>query len=146
MPHIPNPRRFRTIQRAATNSRWIHFRFSARTDTFAWSSLWWLDRMTPERNPMAQRVNIVLEDDLDGSEADETVTFALDGVSYEIDLSAKNAAALRDALAQYVGHARRAAGRRAAGRPASSSRGTGKRDLGDVREWARANGHQVSDR
>jgi hypothetical protein len=95
---------------------------------------------------MAQRVNIVLEDDLDGSEADETVTFALDGVSYEIDLSAKNAAAPRDSLAQYVGHARRAAGRRAAGRPASSSRGTGKRDLGDVREWARSNGHQVSDR
>jgi hypothetical protein len=95
---------------------------------------------------MAQRVNIVLEDDLDGSEADETVTFALDGVSYEIDLSAKNAAALRDSLAPYVGHARRAAGRRAAGRPASSSRGTGKRDLGDVREWARSNGHQVSDR
>jgi GNAT superfamily N-acetyltransferase len=99
---------------------------------------------------MAQRVNIVLEDDLDGSEADETVTFALDGVSYEIDLSANNAAALRDSLAQYVGHARRAAGRRPAGRPAgrpaASSRGTGKRDLADVREWARANGHQVSDR
>ena len=95
---------------------------------------------------MAQRVNIVLEDDLDGSEADETVTFALDGVSYEIDLNAKNAAALRDSLAQYVGHARRAAGRRAAGRPAASGRGSGKRDLGDVREWARSNGHQVSDR
>jgi len=95
---------------------------------------------------MAQRVNIVLEDDLDGSEADETVTFALDGVTYEIDLNAKNAAALRDSLAQYVGHARRAAGRRPAGRPAASSRGTGKRDLADVREWARSNGHQVSDR
>ena len=95
---------------------------------------------------MAQRVNIVLEDDLDGSEADETVTFALDGVSYEIDLNAKNAAALRDSLAQYVGHARRSAGRRAAGRPAASGRGSGKRDLADVREWARSNGHQVSDR
>ena len=46
---------------------------------------------------MAQRVNIVLEDDLDGSEADETVTFALDGVTYEIDLNAKNAAALDSA-------------------------------------------------
>lgn len=95
---------------------------------------------------MAQRVNIVLEDDLDGSEADETVTFALDGVSYEIDLNAKNAAALRDSLAQYVGHARRASGRRPAGRAATASRGTGKRDLADVREWARSNGHQVSDR
>ena len=94
---------------------------------------------------MAQRVNIVLEDDLDGSEADETVTFALDGVTYEIDLNAKNAGGLRDALAPYVGHARRSAGRRSAGRP-TGSRGTGKRDLGDVREWARSNGHKVSDR
>ena len=96
---------------------------------------------------MAQRVSIVLEDDIDGSVADETVTFALDGVSYEIDLNAKNAGALRDALAPYVGHGRRSVGggRRSAGRP-GASRGTGKRDLGDVREWARANGHKVSDR
>ena len=43
--------------------------------------------------------SIVLEDDLDGSVADETVTFALDGVTYEIDLNAKNAGELRDALA-----------------------------------------------
>jgi hypothetical protein len=93
---------------------------------------------------MAQRVNIVLEDDLDGSEADETVTFALDGVTYEIDLNAANAAGLRDSLAPYVGHARRAGGRRPAGRP--SSRGGAKRDLTDVRDWARKNGHKVSDR
>jgi hypothetical protein len=97
---------------------------------------------------MAQRVNIVLEDDLDGSDADETVTFALDGTTYEIDLSAANAAKLRDALAPYVGHARRAGGRRATPRAGGgrSSRAAGKRDLGDVREWARANGHKVSDR
>jgi len=97
---------------------------------------------------MAQRVNIVLDDDLDGGPADETVTFALDGVTYEIDLSSANAAALRDALAPYVGHGRRAGGRRAS----SSSRGSatrssaGKRDLADVREWARQNGHKVSER
>jgi hypothetical protein len=94
---------------------------------------------------MAQRVSIVLEDDIDGSVADETVTFALDGVTYEIDLNAKNAGGLRDALAPYVGHARRSAGRRTSGRPAGA-RGSGKRDLGDVREWARSNGHKVSDR
>ena len=52
---------------------------------------------------MAQRVHIVLEDDVDGSKADETVTFGLDGASYEIDLSAKNAEKLRDVLAVYVG-------------------------------------------
>jgi len=96
---------------------------------------------------MAQRVNIVLEDDLDGSPADETVTFALDGVTYEIDLNAKNAARLRDALAPFVGHARRASGRRSsAGRAAQGTRGGARRDLADVREWARKNGHKVSDR
>ena len=92
---------------------------------------------------MAQRVTIVLEDDLDGSSADETVTFALDGTTYEIDLNAKNAGKLRDALAPYVGHARKA-GRRASGR--STARSGSKRDVTEVREWARANGHKVSDR
>src|SRR5690348_13409737 len=97
---------------------------------------------------MAQRVNIVLDDDLDGGPADETVTFALDGVSYEIDLSSANAAALRDALAPYVGHGRRSGGRRAStSRGSSSARSSaGKRDLADVREWARQNGHKVSER
>jgi hypothetical protein len=93
---------------------------------------------------MAQRVNIVLEDDLDGTDADETVTFSLDGVGYEIDLSSANAASLRDALAPYVGHARRTSARRPAGRPAA--RAGGKRDLSEVREWARSKGHMVSDR
>ena len=61
---------------------------------------------------MAQKVHIVLEDDLDGSPATETVSFGLDGKSYEIDLNDKNAGKLRDALAQYVG-----AGRSVGGRP-----------------------------
>ena len=56
---------------------------------------------------MAQKVNIVLVDDLDGSEATESVSFGLDGTSYEIDLNDKNATALRDALSGYVGHARK---------------------------------------
>jgi hypothetical protein len=92
---------------------------------------------------VAQRVHIVLEDDLDGSTADETVTFGLDGVSYEIDLSKKNAAKLRDALAGYVGVARRVPGR-------GSRRGRGRAGSGpsasQVREWARAKGYDVSDR
>src|SRR5436190_670131 len=94
---------------------------------------------------MAQRVNIVLEDDLDGSEADETVTFGLDGVTYEIDLNSANASALRESLAPFVGHGRRAAGRRAPARSAAP-RSAGKRDVADVREWARKNGHKVSER
>jgi hypothetical protein len=97
---------------------------------------------------MAQRVQIVLEDDLDGGEAAETVTFGLDGVSYEIDLSDKNAVKLRDDLATWIGHARRSGGRRATGRRASGSTNTPSRrsDLAAVRAWARQAGHQVSDR
>jgi hypothetical protein len=101
---------------------------------------------------MAQRVQIVLEDDVDGGEADETVTFGLDGATYEIDLSRKNATQLRETLASWVGHARRSggSGRKSAGRrggSGSTRSGNGRRtDLGAVREWARKNGHQVSDR
>ncbi len=97
---------------------------------------------------MAQRVQIVLEDDVDGGAAAETVTFGLDGVSYEIDLSDKNAVKLRDDLATWIGHARRSGGRRAAGRRAAGSSNTPSRrsDLAAVRAWARQNGHQVSDR
>ena len=60
---------------------------------------------------MAQKVQVILVDDMDGGSADETVSFSLDGVSYEIDLSTKNAAAFRDSLAQYVGTARKVGGR-----------------------------------
>jgi hypothetical protein len=89
---------------------------------------------------MAQKVNIVLVDDLDGSEAEETVSFALDGKEYEIDLSAKNAAKLRNAFAPYVGHARKAAGRRRGARTAGGP------SPADIRSWARDNGFNVPDR
>ena len=91
---------------------------------------------------MAQKVNIVLVDDIDGSEASETVSFGLDGTSYEIDLNDENAAALREALSGYIGHARKVTGgaRRGATRRTSSS------NTKDVREWARANGYDVSER
>ena len=96
---------------------------------------------------MAQRVKIILEDDLDGSTADETVTFGLDGVTYEIDLSTDNAAKLRDELAPWVGHARRSGGRKTSGSGRGSSSSAAKRtDLAAVRDWARKNGYEVSDR
>lgn len=98
---------------------------------------------------MAQRVQVVLEDDVDGGEASETVLFGLDGVTYEIDLNDDNAGKLRDALATWVGHARRSGGARKAsgGRKAASSGSSAKRtDLSEVREWARSNGYEVSDR
>lgn len=92
---------------------------------------------------MAQKVHIVLVDDVDGSEASETVTFGMDGVAYEIDLSAENAAKLRDAVAPFVGHARRVGGRKASGRRASAAGGPA---ASDIREWARENGFELSDR
>ena len=93
---------------------------------------------------MAQRVQVVLEDDLDGGKADETVTFGLDGTSYEIDLSKKNAAKLRDALSQYVGAGRRVSGRRSGGR--SRGRARSGSDSADIRAWAKDNGYEVSER
>ncbi len=93
---------------------------------------------------MAQKVHIVLEDDLDGSDATQTVTFALDGTSYEIDLNDKNASALRDALATYVGHARKVSGSRRGRRPSSSS--SNGHSAKEIRDWARSNGHKVPER
>lgn len=102
---------------------------------------------------MAQKVSIVLVDDLDGTEAEETVRFGLDGASYEIDLNGANAEALREALGGYVGHGRRvSAGRKGAGRAGAgrASSGNGGAVVGaaakDVRAWARENGYEVPDR
>ncbi len=98
---------------------------------------------------MAQKVNVVLVDDIDESEASETVSFALDGTQYEIDLNSSHAEQLRDAMASWVGHARRA-GRTTAPRKAGRSRpaaaGSDREHTQQVREWARQNGHEVSDR
>jgi len=94
---------------------------------------------------MAQKVQVILIDDVDGGPADETVTFALDGVSYEIDLSAANAAELRDAFARWVGHARKVGGRTARTRRGAGGR-TPSGDSAAIREWARANGFTISDR
>jgi hypothetical protein len=94
---------------------------------------------------MAQKVHIVLEDDLDGSEATETVSFALDGTSYEIDLNDENAAALRDALAPFVGHGRKVSGARRGRRTSSASAATG-HSAKEIRDWARSNGHKVPER
>jgi hypothetical protein len=96
---------------------------------------------------MVQRVQYLLVDDLDGGEADETVSFALDGVSYEIDLSETNAENMRESLAEWVNSARRVSGRASRGRGGRSRQpSTAKVDLSAVRAWARDNGYQVSDR
>jgi Lsr2 len=103
---------------------------------------------------MAQQVQVILVDDLDGGPAQETVSFALDGASYEIDLNSDNAARLREELATWVGHARRIGGGRSStrkspgrSRPAAAGTGGGSRaQTATIREWARANGHKVSER
>ncbi|MDD7942018.1 Lsr2 family protein [Actinomycetospora lutea] len=114
---------------------------------------------------MAQRTIVTLLDDLDQSEADETVEFGLNGVSYEIDLTEKHAAGLRDALTDFVEHARRTGGRRrgsSTGVTGSSRARSGSRGgLGDraggatsidreqnqaIRDWVRTQGMTISDR
>ena len=96
---------------------------------------------------MAQKVQVVLVDDLDGSAADETVAFSLDGTSYEIDLNSAHAQELRDAIAPWISAGRRMTARRPASRarrgastPAASS------DAAEVRAWAKANDIEVPDR
>lgn len=99
---------------------------------------------------MARREIIVLEDDLDGGKADESVRFGLDGVQYEIDLSSKNAGKLRDALSGYVAVARRSGrgGLTVGGRASGRSRGgaSDREQNRAIRAWARKKGKKISDR
>ena len=97
---------------------------------------------------MAQRVNVILVDDLDGDDATETVTFALDGVDYEIDLNETNAEVLRGALARYVEAGRRVGGRRGRGRKGQrvAAGGDSGPSAADIRAWARSNGWDVPER
>ena len=104
---------------------------------------------------MAQQVNVKFVDDLDGSDAAGTVSFAIDGRAYEIDLSDDNAARLRDSLASFVAAGRKSGGSGAAGgrRAQKMTASSGSRpqpldreQTAAIRAWARQNGHQVSDR
>jgi Lsr2 len=96
---------------------------------------------------MAQKVTVSLVDDLSGSQADETVSFGLDGKSYEIDLSSKNADKLRGALADYVAAARRPGGGRKAAAASVARRPAVDREQNQaIREWARGKGMKVNDR
>ena len=92
---------------------------------------------------MATKIAVMLEDDLDGGRADETVRFGFGGTEYEIDLSARNASALRAGLEPFVEHARKAGRgpRRRPARPASA-----RERSSDIRAWARAEGIAISDR
>ncbi|MFF7335252.1 Lsr2 family protein [Streptomyces sp. NPDC090306] len=95
---------------------------------------------------MAQKVQVLLVDDLDGGEADETVTFALDGKTYEIDLTTANADKLRGLLDPYVKGGRRTGGRSAGARGKTRAASGSSQDTAQIRAWAKENGHEVNDR
>jgi hypothetical protein len=96
---------------------------------------------------MARQVTLTLVDDIDGSQATETVSFGLDGRRYDIDLSTAHVTQLRDALASYVAAARRGTGGISRRRSPAASRPAGDREqTAAIRQWARANGQSVSDR
>lgn len=94
---------------------------------------------------MVKRIVEVLEDDLQGGSADETVAFALDGKAYEIDLSAENAKRLREALAEFIDRAR-PSGTGAGGAIRRRGSRQGAESSKEVREWARSRGMQVNER
>ncbi|WNI17098.1 histone-like nucleoid-structuring protein Lsr2 [Actinacidiphila sp. ITFR-21] len=97
---------------------------------------------------MAQKVQVLLVDDLDGGEADETVTFALDGVTYEIDLTTENADKLRGLLNPYTDSGRRTGGRAGRSRTKAprSAGGASGPDTAKIRAWAKEKGYEVNDR
>lgn len=95
---------------------------------------------------MAQKVQVLLVDDLDGGEADETVTFALDGKTYEIDLTTANADKLRGLLEPYVKSGRRTGGRSSGRGKSRAAASGGSQDTAQIRAWAKDNGFEVNDR
>jgi len=97
---------------------------------------------------MAKQTIVQLIDDIDGGPADETVQFSIDGNAYEIDLNARNAARLRDAIAPFVGGARRAsrAGSSAYSTPRRRPARGDREQTQAIREWARSNGHKIGEK
>jgi len=93
---------------------------------------------------MAKKTITTYVDDIDGSDADGTVTFSFDSTLYEIDLSSKNRKKLEDALEPFIKAARSTGGSRRSG--SSSARKGSRTDLASMRAWARDNGHEVSER
>jgi hypothetical protein len=94
---------------------------------------------------MAQKIQTLFIDDIDGGEADGTVRFGLDGTEYEIDLSAAHNAELRDALSKYVSHARKVTAK-GARQPLARGRRSSPIDTTAVRAWARENGIDIKER
>nr|NLD40542.1 Lsr2 family protein [Actinomycetales bacterium] len=94
---------------------------------------------------MARKVIVQLVDDVDGGDANETVSFALDGIQYEIDLNEGNASELRNSLERWISSARRVAGRRTQNTGRAAKAG-GTSDAAKIRAWAREQGIETSAR
>lgn len=94
---------------------------------------------------MAQKLQVLLIDDLDGGEATETVSFSLDGTAYELDLSSDNALKLRKDFAQYIDHARKGTGGTRPRRGRART-GPGRERSAEIRAWAKSVGKKVSER
>lgn len=92
---------------------------------------------------MARKTQVILTDDIDGSEATGTVSFGIDGVAYEIDLNEDNGQRMREQLAVWTDKARRIGGRRVSGTPRSTGSSN---ETAKIRAWAKDNGYEVSDR
>lgn len=94
---------------------------------------------------MAQKIQTLFIDDIDGGEAAGTVRFGLDGTEYEIDLNAVHTEELRKVLENYTAHARKVGGsaRRA---PRGRRSNADAIDTARVREWARENGYDIKER
>lgn len=93
---------------------------------------------------MAQKIQMLFVDDIDGSEAEGTVRFGLDGADYEIDLSVAHSEELHKALAPYVAHARKVGGTRRG--PRGGRRNASAIDTHKVREWAKEQGIEIKER
>jgi hypothetical protein len=95
---------------------------------------------------MAQKIQTLFIDDIDGGAAEGTVRFALDGTDYEIDLSSQHSDELHTELRKYVEHARKAGGHARRTARGASRRGSSAIDTAKVREWAKAEGYDIKDR
>jgi hypothetical protein len=96
---------------------------------------------------VAQRTQVILEDDLDGGSADQTVQFGINGITYEIDVSNANAAKLDSALQPFIKVSRQISGGRSSSKRAvATNTKTDPEQLKAIRAWAKGKGHKVSDR
>lgn len=99
---------------------------------------------------MARKIVHQLVDDLDGTVLEvgegDTVTFSLDGIAYEIDLTDANASALRESLAPYISAGRRVSASHSASTSGRKRRRSGQQDYAAVRAWAKENGYAISER